>query len=164
MSKKKAFVRELTKLLQNKNLVSIEDSFELQNDFSRKSKETYDNFLLSEGIVQKDDLLEVLSEYYKVPYFDTTGYFFKQVLLHQFPKSFLLQNAIIPVEHDGDILIVVASDPRDEELLSKMGQYVSYEIRFRVGLYRDITRAVREFYEGSPSLPASEEDQEAKSD
>ena len=47
------------------------------------------------------------------------------------------------------MLIVVASNPADPELLPRIGNYVSYDIRFRVGIRQDIYNAIEEFFERS---------------
>ena len=149
MSRKKAFVREILKLLLENGLISAEDSFQLKEAFSHRAKESFDYFLLSKGIVQKSDLLNVLSQHFNVPSFDARGHFFDSKLLHMFPKHFLVHNAIVPLERDENILIVVANDPSDPELLEKIGECVSYDIQFRVGIYHDILDSVREYYEES---------------
>ena len=149
MSKKRVFVRGILKLLLENKLISDEDSLLLGDAFSTRVKESFDYFLLSEGIVQKSDLLKVLSQYFNVPSFDASGHFFDSKLLHLFPKHFLVRNAIVPIERDENMLIVAASDPSNEELLPKIGDHVSYDIRFKVGLYQTIIDSVREYYDES---------------
>ena len=149
MSRKKSFVKNFTKLLCKRELISVEDSLELPDEFSHRAKESFDNFLLSEGLVSKDDLLESLREYYQVPAFDAQGHFFQRSTVRLFPKIFLIKNVIIPIERDENMLIVLANDPTDHELLSKIGEFVSYDIHFRVGLYQDILNAVHEYYDAS---------------
>ena len=149
MSKKRAFVREILRLLQKNELISPEDVFQLQDSFSHRAKESLDDFLLSEGIVSKPDLLETLGQYYKVPSFDVRGHFFKTNLINMFPRNFLIRNVIIPLERDQNMLVVVANDPSDPELLSKIGEFVSYDIRFNVGIYQNILDSIREYYDPS---------------
>jgi len=79
------------------------------------------------------------------------GYFFDHNLITKFPKGFLLRSRIIPLEVDQNMLIVVASNPDDPGLESKIREYVSYEVNFMVGLNRDICDSVKEFYDPSPS-------------
>jgi hypothetical protein len=107
------------------------------------------DFLLSEGLVTRRDILTALSETFQVPWFDVTGYFFDHQLVHLFPKGFLLRNGMIPLMIDEDELIVVAANPADPELLPSFGQYVSWDIQFQVGIRRHIEDAVKEFYDES---------------
>lgn len=128
----------------------------LQQTQARQFEEMYTtnldglvDFLLSEGLVTRRDILTALSETFQVPWFDVTGYFFDHQLVHLFPKDFLLRNGMIPLMLDEDELIIVAANPADPELLPAFGQYVSWDIQFQVGIRRHIEDAVKEFYDES---------------
>ena len=139
--------------------ISLEDGHDLYEGFTQSGHGQFEDFLLEQGLVDQYDLLHALSKVYQVPYMDVTGYFFDTFLLHKFPLDFLLSNALIPYEQDGDMLLVVAADPSDPELLIKIGEHVSYDIIFNVGIYIDIIDAIREYYEASLTQPISEEKQ-----
>jgi len=159
---KKTFSQVILSILVKKKAISEEESKALRVAFKRSSKEIFDDFLLEEGLVEKANLLEALAEYYQVPFFDVVGYFFKTHLLHMFPKGFLLRNAIIPIEVDENIMVMVASEPDDPDLLAKVGNHVSYNIRFRVGLKRNICDTVKEFYDKSISKRGMSKQEEHK--
>jgi hypothetical protein len=145
-----SFEEKLCKILVKNKVLKASEAKALVENFQGRSKEAFDNFLLTEGIIKKVDLLKALSELYKVPSFDVVGHFFKRDLLLQFPQNFLIRHGIIPLERDENILILIASRPDDQELLPELSEYVSYDLRFYVGIQRDIVDAVREFYEESP--------------
>jgi type IV pilus assembly protein PilB len=144
------FEERLCAILVAKKKITQEAAESLQHDFKDRSKEAFDNFLLSENLVSKKDLLEALSECYEVPGCDVVGKFFKHELLMEFPQDVLVRYGLIPLERDGDILIIVASEPDNEELLPELAEYVSDEIQFQVGIRSDIVDAVMEFYQTSP--------------
>jgi hypothetical protein len=144
-SSKVLFVEKFSAMLVEDNIFTVKEMKTIQEEFDDSPKELFADFLLSQGLINQADLLNVLSRYYNIPSFDVTGHFFDTFLLHKFPKDFLLRNAIVPLEIDENILVVVASSP-DVGLASKMREYVSYDIRFLVGLYRDICDAVKEYY------------------
>lgn len=146
MKNQKTFVQKLSSILMDQGTISPEESKALQKVFKESAKETFDNFLLEEGLVDEANLLKALAYYYQVPGFDVIGYFFDTYLLHMFPKDFLTRNACIPVTVDENIMIMVASEPVNP-LLARIGEHVSYSIRFRVGIRRDIVEAAREFYD-----------------
>jgi len=141
------FIRELTHILVKTGALPISEERPLDEAFKKSAHDRYEMFLLEEGLVQPDVLLKAMSLCYKVPSFDAADYFFEYPLLHFFPKDFLLNNGIIPAELDEDILIIVAADPSDPELLAKIGEFVSYDIQFCVGIYQDICDAVEEYYD-----------------
>lgn len=152
------FVRALTHILVKNGAIALKEERPLDDAFKHSAHDRYEMFLLDEGLVEPEDLLKALSEYYQVPSFDVTDYFFEHNLVHLFPKDFLLSNAMIPAEQDEEILLVVTANPADPDLLVKIGEFVSFDIQFCVGIYRDIIDAVTEFYDGSLTEKDSDDD------
>lgn len=155
--KHEAFVKGLVKILHKQHVISKDEADSLAEAFKGSAKEYFDDFLLDEGIVEKDDLLPALAEYYQVPAFDTVGFFFNHTLLRMFPKNLLFNRAMIPMMRDENMLVMVVSNPNDEDLLVQIGNHVSYDIRFNVGIRQDIMDAVEEYYAQSLSGPVFEE-------
>lgn len=151
------FIDELTNILLKIGALDPESAKGLDEAFAQSSHESFDYFLLEEGLVDKDDLLKALSILYQVPSIDVDGIFFETFLLQKFPKDFLLRNGIIPYEQDENMLIMVAADPADDTLLDNIGEYVSYDIQFFVGIYTDIIDAIESYYETSITQPVNED-------
>ncbi len=153
-----SFEAELLKILMQLHVISGEDALAVEQLFHDSDVDQFEEYLLSEGIVDEENLLKALSEYYQLPFFDVVGYFFRTDYLHMFPKDMLLRNEIIPLEVDGNIMVMVASRPDNPELLFDIGKYVSYDIQFYVGVGRNIGGAVEEFYDKSDTEDAADED------
>jgi len=133
-----------------RNIISPKEAEALKKDFKARSHISFDNFLLEEGLVEKSDLLIALSDYYQVPAFDVVGYFFDHMLVTQFPKDFLLRNGIIPLDTEGDtMLVMIAATPDDPELPERIGKFASYDVHFMVGIYEDILDAINDYYDES---------------
>jgi hypothetical protein len=147
MEATKTLPQALTEILVRDGIISLMVGDQLERLFKDSDKATFTEFLIEDAFAERRDVLEALSEYYEVPCFDTQGYFFDHALLHQFPKDFLLRNNIIPIEVDEDMLVLVASEPDNQDLPMLIGAYVSYDTRFEVGLALDIQDAVKEFYD-----------------
>ena len=64
-----------------------------------------------------------------------------------FPKDFLENKAVIPLDIEDDILTVIVSNPEDDETLSIIGNYVPYSVEVMVGIRRDILDAIEEYYD-----------------
>lgn len=156
--KRETIAEKLTDILVKNGVIKQNEQAPLHKAFKESVLENFDDFLIEQGIVFKDDLLKALSVYYQVPAFDVIGYFFDHDLLHQFPRDFLLRNRVIPLEIDEGMLVVVASIPNDPELLPAFGNYVSYDIQFRVGIGRDIEDAIKEFYDRAPTEVNQDQD------
>lgn len=149
MDKHTSFAKELTHILLKNQVISDKEAYNLQKLFKESSQDNFDDFLLEEGMVSKKELLRALAQLYRLPAVDVSGYFFQTFLLHKFPKDILHRYAFIPMAVDDDIMTVVASEPDDPRLLPLIGDIVSYDIVFRVGLRLDITDAISEFYDNS---------------
>ena len=143
-------------LIKNRALASDEAETLLQ-EFKKQPKETFDAFLLSEEMVEKSDLLKALSEYYEVPSFDVTGHMFDHELLQDFPQDILVRYGIIPLERDGDIFIMIASNPNNEDSVTELSEYVTNDIQFYVGIRSDIIEAIVEYYQDSPFTTRNED-------
>ncbi len=155
---KETFIKDLTDILVEKHILTSARAQDLQRAYATSAIEEYDEFLLEEGLVAPEDMLIALSHYYKVPSFDVSDYFFDTFYLHKFPKDFLVRNAVIPLEREENILMVVAAEPERPGLASAMRNFVSYDIRFLVGIRLDIIDAVREFYDKAVTQVPEDED------
>lgn len=146
----KTYVDGLVNVLVELGIVPIQEALAIKQSFSASDQHVFDHFMIDEGLVSREDLLRAVAKYYTLPSFDVVGYFFDHQLLHNFPKDFLLRNAIIPVQMDGDdMLIMVASEPDLPNLVEHIGVFSSSDIIFYVGLQHDICDAIKEFYDES---------------
>lgn len=154
----KTYVEGLTDVLVKLGMLPNHEKLAIEKAFKDSGQAVFDDFLIEEALIEREDLLRALSVYFKVPSFDMVGYFFETHLLHMFPKGFLLRNAIIPREVDEQIMIMIASEPDLPDLLSQIGEHVSYDIQFEVGIQTDICDAVKEFYDESLTQVSLDED------
>lgn len=146
-------IHGLCEFFEQNGILKNRDAQALLADFKNSGLGSFEEFVLEEGIVSKEDLLDALSAYYQVAAFDVDGEFFEHTLVRMFPKDVMLRNGFIPLTHDGDVLIVVAADPADAMLSEIVGRFVSYDVTFVVGLARDIDDAIKEFYDEAVTAP-----------
>jgi hypothetical protein len=148
MNNKEKFIKMLADVLVEHHVMTRDRALDLQKAFGESSIEEFEDFLLEEGLVDPEDLLAALSKYYNVPFYDVKPTFFRTHLLREFPKDFLLRNAIIPLEVENHTsMSMVAAQPLRDGLESAIRGFVSYDIIFYVGLRRDICDAVKEYYD-----------------
>lgn len=164
MKKDVSFVQRLSTSLLANQAITSKEADSLVTMFHDRAKGRVDNFLLDEGMVEREELLKALSDVYQVPYFDANGYFFDHDLLATFPKDVLISKGIIPLQVDEDILIVVASNPEDAELIDVIGHSVSYDVQFYVGIKRDILEAIEEYFDQSIILQDEEDFEDDEDD
>ena len=158
MKKKEGFEVGFLQTLVELKYITAQDAEKLLAVYHESDVDQFDEFLMSEGIIEQDQLLEALSQYYQVPSFDVVGYFFENHFLRMFPKDMLLRNEIIPLQVDENMMIVIAANPDNQELLFEIGECVSYDIRLYVGIARDICDAVKEYYDKADTEDFNDED------
>ena len=145
-----SFVDCLCDIFEKQKLFTKEDIVALKKDFHDGSIDGFEDFLMEQGLIEKEDLLRALGIYYQTEAIDAEGFFFDHHLVTMFPKDEMLRNMFIPYEHDGDnedVLTVLAANPNNPDLLSIIGKYVSYDIIVFVSLAGDIVDSVEEYYD-----------------
>lgn len=156
MANNNNFVDKLTDILVQQGSIKKSEANATKEDFYNRSQATFDFFLLDEGLVSKDKLLEALSKYYQVPSVDVTGLFFDHDLVRNFPLYVLLENVSIPYNIDQEVLTVISSNPADPKVLDQLENYTTFDIEFRVGLEQEILDAIREYYDRPPETYISD--------
>lgn len=147
MAQKNLFVSRLAEAFIKLKVMSEVEAESFVKEFEGRAKGRIDEFLLDEGIVDRVTLIKALQNVYGIPAYDVRGHFFNHQLVLLFPKDFLMNNCVIPLDVEDDILTIVVSNPEDDEMLEVVGNYVPYSINVVVGVYRDIIDAIEEYYD-----------------
>lgn len=142
-------IEGISALLTRHHLINPRDLSALIHSFNHQDDLTFEDFLLEEGVIERSDLLQTLSEYYRVPQLDVVGEFFDHYLIRLVPKDVLLVHYMIPYMRENDNLWVVAAEPNNPHLPVVLGKYLSHNFNFMVGLPQDILDAIQEYYDQS---------------
>jgi hypothetical protein len=160
MNYEQQLIDGITKVLVQLNYLSTEDARALHEAFDKSEVERFEEFLLDEDVVNKEDLLKCLQIYYQLPAIDVVGILFEHNLVIKFPTEVMLNAGFIPYQRDGDIVQIISARPQDADLQEIISNYVSYESVFMVGIYRDICDAVKEFHDEALTTIEEDEDEE----
>lgn len=147
MVKKNVFINRLAQAFVQLKIMAEVEAESFVKEFQGRGKGRIDEFLLDEGIVDAETLLKALQQVYGLSSYDVRGHFFNHQLLLLFPKDFLMNKCLIPLDVDDEILTIVVSNPEDEEAIEIVGNYVPYSVNVMVGIYRDISDAIEEYYD-----------------
>lgn len=142
-------IEGIAAVLARHNLIELKDLAALRSSFEDRDDITFEDFLIEEGVVDRGDLLQALSEYYGVPQLDVVGEFFDHYLVRLVPKDVLLRHLFIPYLRENDNLWIVAAEPNNPHLPVVLGQYLSHNFSFMVALPQDIRDAIEEYYDKS---------------
>ena len=142
-------IEGISLILVQRKLVAITELQALMKAYETSDDIAFEDFLLDQALVSKSDLLQAMSEYYRVPALDVIGEFFDHYLLSLFPQNILLRYAFIPYQREADVLTVVAAEPDNPDLPIIIGEFITHDTVFMVGIYRDIIEVINEFYDTS---------------
>lgn len=144
------FVTQLTEILAAHGAIESEDTAAIIEAFrGHVDYAHFEDFLLEEGIVNKDVLLEALGAYYGRPAIDVMGELCNNHYVQMFPESVLAQYNFVPLRRDGDVMIFAAGDPTNDELERIVGEYVSYDPEFFPGIPQHIRLLARQCHDES---------------
>lgn len=143
------FIDGLCAILLARNALKTQDVQALKKMFQDHDDLTFEEFLLDQDVVSREDLLTALGEYYGVPAIDIIGQFLDHHLVKMFPLDVMLRYHFVPFERDGDVLIVAAANPSDPALPDVVGTYVSYDVVFMVTFLTDIDDMAEDYYDES---------------
>ncbi len=147
MEKNSPFVSRFFDVLVKNGSMKEAEAKSFIKEFQGRAKGNVVSFLLEDGLVERETILQALSTVYDVPSFDVNGHFFNHEMLLLFPKDFLIKQAMIPLDLDEDILTVVVSNPEDEKAIEELGNFVNYNISIYVGISDHIIEAIKEYYD-----------------
>jgi general secretion pathway protein E len=116
-------------VLKERGLISEED---LANALllQRQSSDRLGKILIDLGFISERDVLSALSDHIGIPLFEGE-YPAVPVEAERLPYRFLRSSAVIPIHREGDVLLLVMSDPLNTETRSA--------IRLRTGCALDVS-------------------------
>lgn len=84
--------------------------------------------LLNLGIITEEQLLEVYSLYFEIPYLDESKCEVKNTVITDISNNFWVQNRVFPIEKNRSSLKIVINDPFKTDLFSFIEQLIGLEV------------------------------------
>ena len=109
-------------------------------------------YLVDEGLVAAEDIARTLSLQLNVPLIDLKSHSIQRKALDLVSEEYARQNDLIPIEIDGDTLVVVMADPGSVTLLEDLKAGAKMAIRPAVGITADIREAINRNYRASAAI------------
>lgn len=117
---------------------------------SRKKKKSVEYILIEHFHVNKEEVCKSLSYYYRCPYrtFDP-NYDTPYELIKGLKKSFLQQEAWVPLSWDKDGVLVLIDDPRNIQKTDQIKALIkAKKLKYAVGIKEDIEDYIKSFFDG----------------
>ncbi len=137
-----------------------DDQLERAKDLAKQGKKTIESILLNQFGIDKAELGQSLSEYYRCPFveFNEMELGSTPSCIHGIKEHFFRSNCCAPITEHGGVLLVAVDNPHDLVKIDNIRRVLKAKtFEFAVALKEDIDRFIDYFY-GKYSLGGEDED------
>jgi type IV pilus assembly protein PilB len=108
--------------------------------------------LIRMGIVKEDDLLSLLSRYYKVPSVKLSNMEVDKKVLELVPASMAKKHLIVPISRVGAKLTIAMADPNNFLAIDEIKFITSFNVEPVVASDHDVIDGIKKYYGGGGGL------------
>ena len=137
--------KPIGQLLKEYGIVT-EEHIQYAISVQKALKKRLGDVLLTLGFVTDYEVAEVLAKQSGLEFVDLKTLNPTVDALKLIPKSFSIQNNILPIEVDNNTLVVAIPDPYDERLKAMVKRFFRGEIVFKVAPASELAKKVERFY------------------
>ena len=111
-------------------------------------------YLVDQRLVSAKDLATILSQHLDLPIVDLKRQVVQPEALKLVPEEYARHRVLIPIEIEGDSLVVVMADPANIQALEDLKSQAKMAIRPVLGIPSDIREAINLHYRASGEIEA----------
>jgi len=111
------------------------------------SHEVLGEILVNLNFVTKDEMASAIASQYNLEYLDLSTYVITQKVLELVDKEFAVLNLVLPLQLEGDVLVVATSWPNNDEIYKYLQEMTGHPIRFVVCNPDIIGKHIQFYYE-----------------
>src|SRR6266571_5883453 len=138
-------VNRLGELLVREKLISLQQLKQAQDEQKRTGAPL--GFTLAKlGFITDNEITQFLSQQYRVPAIDLSGYEIDEEVVKLIPKDVCSKHRIIPVSRAGSSLIVAMSDPTNLHAIDDLKFLTGYNIEPVIASESAIAAAIEKYY------------------
>jgi len=142
----------LGKILLDLNKISMED-LDRAAAIQKKTNRELKDILLSDGFVNEEDLLGVVSLYLSIPFIDPLRFEISPEVVKIIPETLARKHSFFPLYKKGDVLLMAVAEPLDVLSLDDLRITVGCEIKEVLGKGKSILECIDTYYTSDQSLP-----------
>lgn len=126
---------------------------ELESALQNKSRdEKLGDYLIQQGLVTEQQLIEVLEVQLKIPHVNLNQYSIEPELIQLVPKELAKRANIMPLRRDRNKLLVAMADPMDYFAIEELRMATGCQIETSIAAKDDVFRAITKYYDLQESM------------
>jgi len=112
----------------------------------RKSSTSLSRILISRGLVNEEDLLNLLSGCLGIPYIRIKPEDIDSGLVKKIPAKLVTYYNFMPIRLQNNVLQIATNDPLDISTVDEIKLFLNQEVQMVLASQKDILEAIRNFY------------------
>lgn len=137
--------RKIGEILLARNLIT-EETLEKALEYQNQSGCGLTQYLLHYGYIDEAQLAECLCTQFAIPYLPLSSYEISEEIIKLVPVDIAQKYWLIPVDKQGDSLMVVMTDPLDNKAIQEVEEVTGLKIMPFVGIISEIAAALETYY------------------
>lgn len=133
--------KRLGDLLQEKGLLT-EEELNAALKLQRESGEKLGDALVKLGLIQPEQMADVLSEHLGIPRVDPNRCYIPSELVNMVPDDLLNGNQILPIELENNLMTVAMTDPLNILIIDELQQATGFNIKPVIATSEEIMTAL----------------------
>jgi len=142
----------LSKILVDSNKISPDD-LEKALVIQRRTKKDLKDILISEGLLNEDELLSLISYHLNIPFIDPSKYDIDPKIINTLPEELVRKYSFFPLYKIGDTLLIAVAEPLDIITLDNLRLSIGCEIKQVLAKEKIISDCINTFYSEPQTLP-----------
>ncbi|MCM8789403.1 MAG: PilZ domain-containing protein [Candidatus Omnitrophica bacterium] len=137
--------RKIGEILLARNLIT-EETLEKALEYQNQTGCGLTQYLLHYGYIDESKLAECLCTQFAVPYLPLSSYEISEEIIKLVPVDIAQKYWLIPVDKQGDSLMLVMTDPLDNKAIKEIEEVTGLKVMPFVGIISEIAAALKTYY------------------
>jgi len=119
------------------------DQYNYVVDKLKSTGQRFGEICLNDGLITEEVLAKTLAAQFALDYIDLQGFRIDETLLNSFPPDTMYRFHFVPLEQDGDSLVVAISDPTDVVKLDELEILLDRPLIIKLAADSQITQVLK---------------------
>lgn len=145
ISEKDSKKKKIGQILLAKDLIT-QEILDKAEEFQKQHERSLIQYLLHYGYIDENTLAECLCIQFGIPYIPLNAYDISKEVIKLLPVDIVEKNWLIPVDQQGETIMVAMIDPLDEKAIKEVQDVTGLKVLPFVGIVSEIASALQAYY------------------
>ena len=134
--------KKLGDILSEKGVLSL-DQLQFVIDKRKTVSERFGEICVNDGLVTEEEVSRALADQFGFEYIDLQGFKIDEAILSAFPPDVVYRYHFVPLDQEGETLVIAISDPTDVINLDELEMLLDRPLKIKVASKSQIAQILR---------------------